>query len=130
MTSEIKDRKPKRKPASTGFKPAQFINHTFSEDDRRSFKAWQAEHGEEVWDMLDRLLDDGYALSVKPDAYTGAVAAYISPVTPENPNSGYILSGRARSCEMAALSVLYRHYALFEADWPTDMPTRNGLDDD
>lgn len=130
MSSELERKPSTRKSAKPEFKQSVFINHTFSEDDKRSFKTWAAEHGEEFWLMCDKLMDDGYSLSVKPDAYSGGYASYITPVSSKGPNNGFILSGRSRSSQMAVLAVLYRHYVLFEGDWPGEAQNRSVLDDE
>lgn len=130
MTSEIKNRKNRGQPTKPEYKPSQFINHTFTEDDKRGFKTWASEHGAEFWDMCDRLMDDGYSLSVKPDAYNDCLSAFLSTNAPKSPNYGFILTGRSHSSCMAVYAVFYRHYVLFEGDWPTDTAHRSGMDDD
>ncbi len=130
MTSEIKNRKSKQQRSETSFKPAQFINHALTEGDKAQFKRWASEFLARVSELLDKLVDDGYSVSVKPDAYTGGTAAFLSTTDEKSKNFGYVLSGRASSSSMALLAVLYRHYVLFEGDWPVDVTRPSNLDDE
>lgn len=130
MTSEVKNRKKQRESAKPSFKPAEFINHTFSVDDKARFKAYVAEHGEEIWELVDRLLESGYSIAIKPDPYNEAYAAYLQTSNDEDDNHGFILSGRSRSGFMALWAVVYRHYCLFEGQWPTEGSRRTHMDDE
>lgn len=130
MTSEIKNkqRQPVRK--ESGFKRSEFINYDLTQDDKAGFKAWLSGKSFNLWDLVDKLIESGYTLSVKPDEYHHCTACYIQPVSPDSPNSGYILSGRAASGTMAVCGALYRHLVVFECDWPVDTVRRSGLDDE
>lgn len=130
MTSEIKNRKSKQQRPKAEFKPAQFINHGFTDGDKAEFKLWAAKFLAQLGDLLDKIVDDGYTVSVKPDSYSGGVAAFLSTTDETSPNHGFILSGRSRSSAMAVLAVLYRHYVLFEGDWPTDVVRNSRMDDE
>lgn len=130
MTSELKNRKSKPVRKENGFKRSEFINYDLTKDDKARFKAWISGNGFDPWDIIDKLIESGYTLAIKPDSYHDCYAAYIQPVSEDNPNTGYILSGRAGSGSMAALGALFRHLVVFECEWPTDTVRRGGLDDD
>lgn len=130
MTSEVKNRPNGKRPAKSEFQPSKFLNHTFTETDKQGFKTWAQENGNEMSSMLDKLLDDGYSLSVKFDSFSSAFAAFIQTSDASNENVGYILSGRSRSASMAIYAVLYRHYVLFEGVWPLRLANNNRMDDE
>lgn len=130
MTSEIKNRKSKQVRAENGYKRSEFINYDLTKDDKARFKAWVSGSTFDPWDLIDKLIEGGYSLSIKPDSYHDCCAAYIQPTSEGNPNSGYILSGRAGCGSMAVLGALFRHLVIFEQEWPTDTVRRGGLDDD
>jgi len=130
VTSEIKSKKQRTNGKQAEFKRSEFINYDLTQDDKTRFKAWLSSKSFDPWDMLHKLIESGYTLSVKPDSYHDCVAAYISPVAEDNPNAGYILSGRSGSAPMAIFGALFRHLVLFESEWPTDTVRRSGLDDD
>lgn len=129
MTSEIPNRRKAGKAPKREFKPSVFINHSFSPSDKAAFKLWAGGLAENAWDVFDKLVLDGYSISIKRDYRSDGFAAFISPAADDSPNSGYILTGRAGSAKMAVLSAGYRHYVLFEGDWPTDVAVNADLDD-
>lgn len=130
MTSEVKNRSKAKQPASKGFKPAVFINYSLTEPDRARFAEWRETFVGRLWDAIDDLTGRGYTLSIKPDPYNECIAAYLQTSREEDENYGAILSGRSRSTEMAVLGVLFRHYALFEEQWPIETVRRTGVYDD
>ncbi len=130
MSSEIKNRQNKRESSQKGFKQAVFINHSFNEDDKGRFKEWASAYATQLGDFIDKISDDGYSLSIKRDHYNQCYSAFIQTSDEKSPNYGYILTGRSRSGSMAALAALYRHYVVFEADWPTDTARNSRLDDE
>ena len=130
MTSEIKNRSKKQEKTDNGFKKAEFINHTFTSDDKARYKRWAEENKGSIGDILDRLLDDGYSVSLKYDSYTEAIACFIQNRDEKNVNAGFILTGRSRSGSMALLAAVYRHYVVFEQEWPVRESRSNGMDDE
>lgn len=109
---------------------AQFVNFDFDKDTREQFKRWLHEHAADFTDYIERLLDDGYNLSIKFDAYNDCISAFISPQARDNPLHGWILSGRGSTAFSAAMGAMYRHYVIFDGVWPIEDIRRNGLDDD
>jgi hypothetical protein len=108
----------------------QFVNYDFDESTKKKFKAWKATNEAKLPDIIDKLLDSGFNLSVKIDSYGGGYASHIVPADPKSPLAGWILSGRAGTPCNAILGVIYRHLVVFEGNWPTDDIRRRGLDDD
>lgn len=130
MTSELDKRKPRKDVARPGFERAQFINYDLSKADREGFKQFREQHADEIGVFIDNLLDAGYSVSIKRDTYNECYAAYLQTSDPKSQNHGYILTGRSRSGAMAFLSLVFRHFVLFEGQWPCDTARRNPLDDE
>lgn len=130
MTSEVKNGKRKDKATPKPFRQSEFINHTFDEGTKAAFKEWASANGQQLADLLDKVVDDGYSISIKVDTFNDAVACYLQPVSDDSDNAGFILSGRSRSAGMAVLACLYRHYAVFEGVWPTEHTRRSRVDDE
>jgi len=80
--------------------------------------------------MVEKSIEDGYDLTLKHDNYSGAEAAFMKQHDAGKANSGYILSSRASNMTAAIQALFFRHYVLFEADWPTDIVVKAGLDDE
>lgn len=130
MTSEVRNKNGKAKPVAARFNDAKFINHVFTEDDKVRFRAWAADNVSNTADIIDRLLDDGYRITLKYDTFSDAFSCFLQNSDEKSVNAGYILTGRSRSGSMALLAAVYRHYVIFEGQWPLRDSTRNGLDDE
>lgn len=130
MTSEIKNRKNNKPTPKAEFKSAVFINHAFTADDKARFKEWAGTNIGELWGIIDRVCDDGFKVTVKEDTYNQCYSAFLQASDEKNALYGYILTGRSRSASMALLAVLFRHYVVFEADWPTDVSRDSRMDDE
>jgi hypothetical protein len=127
--------KPKERDAAwykslPGAKQAQFVQYELSKEERDKMKEWINESREDIGTILDRLLDSGFGVSVKPDVAHSSISAFLVPVGDDNPYSGWILSGRASSAVAAIMGVAYRHLVLFEGTWPSDGVSRYRLDDE
>lgn len=130
MTSEIKNKRKAPERSAAQDKRAVFINHTFDEGTKARFKAWARENTIGIGDIIDRLLDDGYSVSIKRDDYNEAYSCFIIAAAADSENAGYILTGRSHSASMAFLAAVYRHYCVFEAVWPTDHSRASRVDDE
>jgi len=130
VTSELKSKN--RKPAASkpAFNQAQFVNYDLTEDDKSKFKTWATSYSERLGELLDNITNAGYRVTIKHDTYHDCFAAWIQTDDEKSGNYGFILSGRSRSGTMALFGVLFRHYVLFETDWPVETVRRNGMDDD
>lgn len=127
--------KPKERDAAwykslPGAKQANFVNYDMSDAERKAMKDWIYENRENLGTTMDRLLDSGFSISVKPDIAHNCVTAFLIPVGDENPYSGWLLSGRASTSISAVMGVAYRHLVLFEGTWPMDGSARYRLDDE
>jgi len=105
----------------------QFVRHQMTRDEKAAFREWQLT-GEELVQMLDRLIDDGYKLSVSSDDYNKCNQATLTCKNEKSDDYGYILPGRASSAFDALKVVLYKHFVLLTGGWQTWMETEN--DDD
>jgi hypothetical protein len=131
VTSEIKNRSKERTNGNKAeFKRSEFVNYDLTQDDKARLKEWFGSKSFDPWNLIDKLIEAGYTLSIKPDSYHNCYAAYIQPVSADNPNAGYIISGRSGSATLAVFGALFRHLVLWEGDWPIDTVRRGGLDDE
>lgn len=127
--------KPKERDAAwykslPGAKQSNFVNYELSAEERSMMKGWIYENRESLGGILDRLLDSGFSVSIKPDAAHNCVTAFLIPVGETNPYNGWLLSGRASTAISAIMGVAYRHLVLFEGTWPMDGVSRFRLDDE
>lgn len=108
----------------------KFVNYDLTEDEKKSFKKWAHENAAEFTGLLDKLIDDYYHLSVKWDTYNQCVSAFIICKNSKSENDGWILTGRGSTVFSAVMGALYRHYVLFESQWPTEALSRRAVLDD
>lgn len=130
MSSEVKNRRKTATRAVSQDKRGEFINHTFDEGTKAKFKKWAAENSGDLGSIIDRLLDDGYNVSIKRDDFNEAFACYIIAASADSSNAGYILTGRSHEPQMAFLAAIYRHYVVFETEWPTEHSRSSRVDDE
>lgn len=130
MTAEVKNGNRKPKPSKPAFAQAQFVNYDLTDDDKGQFKTYSETFFERLGELINNACDAGYRVTIKRDAYHDCFAAWLQTDDEKSGNYGYILSGRSRSGAMALLGVFFRHYHLFETDWPVETARRTGMDDD
>lgn len=111
-------------------KQANFVQYELSDAERLAMKGWIHDNSSEIGAIVDKMLDSGFSISVKPDVAHNCITAFLIPVGEDNPYNGWLLSGRAGSSVSAILGVAYRHLVLFEGNWPMDGASRYRLDDE
>jgi len=130
VTSEIKSKNGKPRTGKPAYQQSQFVNYDLSDDDKSAFKTWAETGVERLGELIDNACDAGYRVTIKRDAYHDCFAAWLQTDDEKSGNYGFILSGRSRSGTMALLGLMFRHYVLFETDWPVETARRAGMDDD
>ncbi len=130
MTSEVRNKRAKKDAPKSGFKPAEFLNHNFTDADKAGFRKWAMEYGPRLAELVDRTLENGYSISIKHDNYNDCESAFLQTRDADDQNEGFILTGRSRSGSMALLAALYRHYVLFEQQWPIEGVAHSRVDDE
>jgi hypothetical protein len=94
----------------------QFVRHQMTRDEKTAFREWQLT-GEDLVNMLDRLVDGSYKVSVSSDDYNKCNQATLTCKDTKSDDYGYILVGRASSAFDALKVVLYKHYVLLVDGW-------------
>lgn len=107
-----------------------FVNYDLRKEEKAKFKKWVTSEGQKLDEMLLRLCEGEYQLSIKYDDYNTCYAAFISPRGDKAKiNEGLILTGRGSSPLMAIMGVLFRHYVLFEGEWSSHKSNKGSVDD-
>lgn len=123
-------RKPVDDTVPTGKNGTLFINYDLDDATRKQFKVWRDKYLETLPDMLDRVVEAGYQVSLKRDAYNDCMGAFLIAKETKTENDGFILTGRGSSTVSALMGVFFRHYAIFEQVWPVHNHRSGALDDD
>jgi hypothetical protein len=120
----------KKRATPTNLPQVEFINYDLTKEDKAKLHEWRATRDFSLEMLIDTIVDSSYNLSVKFDAYNHCFGAFLTPRLPDTANAGYILTGRGSTACAAITGVLFRHFVLFEGEWPTDLVRRGGIDDD
>lgn len=113
-----------------GRKEIQFVNYDFTPEEKVTFKAWRKTADKDVWDAMVRLNESGYSMSCKYDLRGECFAAFITCVKEESPNFGWVLPGRGSTPLSAVMGAMFRHWQLFDEQWPTGTARRFSVDDE
>lgn len=98
---------------------ARFINIALTKEQSAFLKAKQFT-SDDAFAHLERLLDDGYKLSVSYDDYHNCFSASLVPIGVDHMHAGFILAGKGSSALKAVKQLMYIHYELLDGIWPTD----------
>lgn len=126
-----KQASPERYAELNGGRPNTFVNYEMSEGEKKAFKAWLKDKGtDELVELINQAIEGGYNLSVKYDAYNESIAAFLTGIATNEKNKALILAGRGRTPFTAMMNTLYRHFVLFEQQWPITEGRRRPTDDE
>jgi len=98
------------------FNDVQFIQYELDKAQQAECKA-SAITADELFDQILACISDGYKFSVRWDSYGECYGAYMQADSPENPNAGFILTGRGSSPLKAVKQVLYKHRVCLDGSW-------------
>ena len=109
----------------------QFINYTFNEPEKDTFKAYRDGLDiSELNERLEGLLDKRYNISLKWDTFNDCYSCYIIEPKPDGSDKPHILTGRGRTAISAIAGALFRHFDVFAGVWPIEAVPKRGTDDD
>lgn len=114
-------------------KPAQNYMQTFVQcelpkETKEAVKKWDPKF-EITMDALDRLVSDGYKLSIAQDTYHDCVGAFLSFPKPGHKHSGLCLTARGPSYLQALKVLVYKHYQVLQEDWGAIVDQKREHDD-
>jgi len=124
-----KTRDPEWYKSVNGADKPKFVNYDLSEDDKKSFKAWAHENIDNLLDFIEKVVEAGYGVSVKWDVRGQCYASFLTCNRENDPNKGWILSGRGSTAFSAIMGALFRHLVLFDGIWPIDEAQTFPMDD-
>lgn len=105
------------KPTGTG--NTLFINYDLDDGVKAQLRGWRKTYDARVLDLITDAIAAGYSVSIKQDTFNKCVAAYLFCRDEKNANSGFALTGRGSTGASALMGMLFRHFCVFEQEWPT-----------
>lgn len=115
---------PRGAAAQNGFQQAEFVQYELSKDQQASCKAWEVSC-EELFLVLERLLEAGYKITMRFDTRNNCPACWIIGPVGDHRNANMILPGRGSTGQKAFKQALFKHFQLFSEEWPTPMSKRD-----
>lgn len=134
MSSEL-DRRSKRPARPSSRPPArpsqgnsvEFVRRELNDAEKQQYRSWRDDI-DVVINELDRLLQDGYKISLKFDDYSSAYATFIF-APDDSDNAGYCLTGRGGNSYRALSEALFKHVSLLSGNWLVAGRTVDAIDD-
>ena len=103
---------------SNAYESSSFVKRELSADEKNACKLWAVD-GNELWDLLDKAQESGYKFTFKFDSFSNSPACWMHPTSGDNPNEGWILTGRGSTPAKALKQALYKHYTMADENWAT-----------
>lgn len=109
----------------------QFVNYDLTTEDKARFKEWAHENaGMPIFEMMMHAIEAGFNLSCKWSDFEGCHTAFLIATDKNKELKGWLLSGRGSTPFSAIAGVLFRHFVLFEENWPIREDMKRARDDD
>lgn len=106
---------PKRKLGPGDFK---YVNLELYPRDRAFFEKYKEENAGKEWDLLQRLVEDGYKFSSGWDERQNRPNFTITCMNENSPNYTGVMPSHSDTIEEAMWIALYKHYDLLKEEWP------------
>jgi hypothetical protein len=93
-----------------------FVNVVLSKDQKTELLKWDVK-GEVTFDVISKLVDDGYKLSISADKAHDCVGAYLTSPGNGGVDRKQCLSARGPDMFGAFRSLIFKHAIILEGDW-------------
>lgn len=107
-----------------------FVNYDLRAEEKKALKKVMDDEPEKVFEWLEKAIDSGYSVTLKPDEYNQCVGCYMRHLDEKHANSGLILTGRGKTAFSALAGALFRDGVLFQGEWPKHRDRKGETDDD
>lgn len=98
--------------------PRGYVNADINKEEKADFLQWYDENvGQDCWDHLCAMLDDGYRVTVSEG--DKGFKASATNVEASMESRGLCLSGYGSDAQKALASLLYKHVVKLAGDWGT-----------
>lgn len=108
-------KKPSKSPANY---QVQFVQCELDKATKEQVKNWDPKL-EATMDIIDRMVVDGYKISVSPDKYHDCVGCFATINDRDHPHFGLCLSARGPNFLQAMKVLAFKHSQVLDGDWGT-----------
>jgi len=132
VTSEIKNKNGSKTPVRHQAKQKpewgkDFVECHLGEKDKVQVRQ-AVERLDELMDGFERLIQNGYKVSIAVDDRNDNYGAYCTIKDPNSPNYPYMLVGRGPSAVGAIAALLYKHTVMLDGMWASEVERTQGKD--
>lgn len=110
-------KKPETKPKQFDF---QFVKCDLPVETKEMVKKWDEDYTLTI-DNLERMIEDGYKISISRDKYNDCIGAFATHPDQQSPNNGFCLSARGPSMLNALKVLVYKHFNILQEKWYTEV---------
>lgn len=100
-----------------------FVKCELDKETKEQAKKWDLKY-EATFNGLERLINDGYKLSISRDTYHDATGVFLTMPTREHAHHGYCLTARGPDILSALKMLVYKHYNVLGEHWDTEVAER------
>lgn len=93
-----------------------FLNHWLDDKEEKYLKTQKWDDNRFI-EVFNALVDEGFQLSFKFDAYNDCFQVAVSHTSPDYEHFGWILVGRGSTPVKALKQFAYIHYEFLQGDW-------------
>jgi len=106
----------------------QFVRCELDKDTKEQVKKFDPKF-EWTWDAFDRLITDGYKISIAHDKYHDCVGVFATMPDNAHPNHGQCLTARGPDYRAALKVLCFKHFNLLDANWGSENGQEVSRDD-
>jgi len=107
---------PKSATKSKNSQPIEFLNWELTKEEKSAAKAYDLSIPD-VFKALERLVDDGYRVSIKRDDYHKSTNVSLTEPAPSGGGVARCIVSRGPTVVDAARVACFKHFVLLEGDW-------------
>lgn len=93
-----------------------FVSCELDKSTKEAVKAWDVKF-EATIDAIDRLILDGYKVSISQDKFHDCTAVFMTMPDKTHKHSGLCLTARGPNYLSALKVLVYKHYNILQEDW-------------
>lgn len=118
----------KTKPQKVTDWNAAFVRCELDASTKEQVKKWDPKF-EATMDAVDRLLSDGYKISVSPDKYHDCVGAFMTMPEVAHKHHGQCLTARGPNYLQAMKVLVFKHFQVLQEEWGSPVDQKASRDE-
>lgn len=98
----------------------RFVSCELDKSTKEALIKWDPKF-ESTFEGLDRLITDGYKVSISHDSYHDCVGVFCTMPDTSNEHHGFCLTARAPSWMEAVKVLVYKHFNILSENWGSEV---------